>query len=116
MMHGLLTRTSKLVGLAGALALSLVAGCSSGQPDPAQRAVNAANRADQAASRAEAAASKAQQAATQAQAAASRVEQAANDAKAAADRAEAIAEKTMASGGSHRGGKRHRRHKAAEEG
>ncbi len=58
-MEGLMRKTSKLVGLAGAvLALSLLAGCSSNEPDPAQRAVNAANRADQAASRAEAAAQK----------------------------------------------------------
>jgi hypothetical protein len=114
-MEGLIKKTSKLVGLAAgaALALSFAAGCSSGQPDPAQRAVNAANRADQAASRAEAAATKSQQSAAQAQAAASRVEQAASDAKAAADRAEAIAAKTMA--GAHHGGARHRRHKKAEE-
>src|SRR5260370_42319423 len=63
-MEGFVMKTSKLVGLAGAaLALSLLAGCSSNQPDPAQRAVNAANRADQAASRADAAAQKASQAA-----------------------------------------------------
>src|SRR5271167_2273608 len=95
-MEGLMRKTSKLVGLAGAvLALSLLAGCSSNEPDPAQRAVNAANQADQAAARADAAAQKSAAAAAQAQAAASRVEQAASDAKAAADRAEAIASKTM---------------------
>jgi hypothetical protein len=110
-MEGLITKTCKLVGLAGAvLALSLMAGCSNA-PDPAQRAVNAANRADQAASRAEAASQKAQQAAASAQAAASRVEQAASDAKAAADRAEAIAAKTMASAPRHR--PMRRRHHAA---
>src|SRR5712692_2792887 len=113
-MEGLIRKTCKLVGLAGAVfALSLAAGCSN-EPDPAQRAVNAANRADQAASRAEAAGQRAQQAAASAQAAASRVEQAASDAKAAADRAEAIAAKTMSSAPSHRAA-RHRRHKAAEE-
>src|SRR6184192_3152278 len=106
-MEGLITKSSKLVGLAGAvLALSLLAGCSQG-PDPAQRAVNAANRADQAASRAEAASQKAQQAAASSQAAASRVEQAASDAKAAADRAEAIAAKTMSSAPKHHAGHRH---------
>ena len=95
-MEGLMRKSSKLVGLAGAvLALSLLAGCSSNEPDPAQRAVNAANQADQAAARADAAAQKSAAAAAQAQAAASRVEQAASDAKAAADRAEAIASKTM---------------------
>ena len=115
-MEGLIKKTSKLVGLAAgaALALSFAAGCSSGQPDPAQRAVNAANRADQAASRAEAAATKSQQSAAQAQAAASRVEQAASDAKAAADRAEAIAAKTMAGGKHAGGGGHHHRHKKAE--
>src|ERR1700674_392397 len=114
-MEGLMRKTSKLVVLAGAvLSLSLFAGCASNEPDPAQRAVNAANRADQAASRAEAASQKAQQAAASAQAAASRVEQAASDAKAAADRAEAIASKTMSSAPSHRRA-RHRRHKEAEE-
>jgi hypothetical protein len=113
-MEGLITKSSKLVALAGAvLALSLI-GCSSG-PDPAERAVNAANRADQAASRAEDASQKAQAAAQSAQAAATRVEQAANDAKAAADRAEAIAAKTMASGGAHHT-VHHHHHAAAAEG
>src|SRR5271167_4532495 len=103
-MEGLLRKSSKLVGLAGAvLALSLLAGCSSNEPDPAQRAVNAANQADQAAARADAAAA-------QAQAAASRVEQAASDAKAAADRAEAIAAKTMSE---HHEAHRVRRHRKA---
>src|ERR1035437_5044049 len=56
-MEGLMRKSSKLVGLAGAvLALSLLGGCSSNEPDPAQRAVNAANRADQAAARADSAA------------------------------------------------------------
>src|SRR5215472_5163989 len=89
-MEGLITRSCKLVGLAGAvLALSLMAGCSNA-PDPAQRAINAANRADQAASRAEAA----------------------SDAKAAADRAEAIASKSMSS--YREGGRRsYRRHRKA---
>src|SRR5579863_4182880 len=110
-MEGFMRKSSKLVGLAGAvLALSLLAGCSSNEPDPAQRAVNAANRADGAAARAEAASQKSSQAAAQAQAAASRVEQAASDAKAAADRAEAIASKTM-SGAKHGGGMHHRHHK-----
>ena|SRR5215469_4485032 len=113
-MEGLMRRTSKLVGLAGAiLALSLVAACSN-QPDPAQQAVNAANRADQAASRAEAASQRAQQAAAQAQAAASRVEQAASDAKAAADRAEAIASKTTAGTTMHRH-VHHHHHAAASD-
>jgi uncharacterized protein (DUF3084 family) len=113
-MEGLITKSSKLGGLAGAvLALSLFVGCSNA-PDPAQRAVNAANRADQAASRAEAASQKAQQAAASAQAAASRVEQAASDAKAAADRAEAIAAKTMASAPRRRAPSRHH-HKAASD-
>src|SRR5271165_2021419 len=95
-------KTSKLVGLAGvAMALSLAVGCSQG-PDPAQEAINAANKADASASRAEAAAQKAAQSASQAQAAAARVDQAAADAKSAADRAEAIAEKTMASAPHHR--------------
>src|SRR5260370_37844340 len=95
-MEGLMGKSSKLVGLGGAvLALSLLAGCSSNEPDPAQRAVNAANQADQAAARADAAAQKSAAAAAQAQAAASRVEQAASGAEAAADRAEAIASKTM---------------------
>src|ERR1700735_3088395 len=87
-MEGLLRKSSKLVGLAGAvLALSLLAaGCSSNEPDPAQRAVNAANQADQAAARADAAAQKSAAAAAQAQAAASRVEPAGRDAKAAAGR------------------------------
>ncbi|MGA7620072.1 MAG: hypothetical protein WBV99_11920, partial [Candidatus Binatus sp.] len=68
-MEGLMRKSSKLVGLAGAvLALSLLAGCSSNEPDPAQRAVNAANRADQAAARADAAAQKSAAAAAQAQA------------------------------------------------
>src|SRR5882724_11684291 len=108
-MEGLLRKSSNLVGLAGAvLALSLLAGCASNEPDPAQRAINAANRADQAASRAEAASQKAQQAAASAQAAASRVEQAASDAKAAADRAEAIASKTMANPPRHHAS--HHRH------
>jgi hypothetical protein len=111
-MEGLITKSSKLVGLAWAvLALSLLAGCSNA-PDPAQRAINAANRADQAASRAEAASQKAQQAAASSQAAASRVEQAATDAKAAADRAEAIAAKSMASAPRRRS---YRRHKKAAE-
>ena len=102
-MEGLMRKSSKLVGLAGAvLALSLLAGCSSNEPDPAQRAVNAANQADQAAARADAAAQKSAAAAAQAQAAASRVEQAASDAKAAADRAEAIASKTMSEHHEHR--------------
>src|SRR5271157_6131143 len=100
-MEGLMRKSSKLVGLAGAiLALSLLAGCSSNEPDPEQRAVNAANQADQAAARADAAAQNSAASAAQAQAAASRVEQAASDAKAAADRAEAIASKPM-SGGEH---------------
>jgi hypothetical protein len=108
-MEGLIAKSCKLLGLAGAvLALSLMAGCSPA-PDPAQRAINAANRADQAASRAEAASQKAQQASASSQAAASRVEQAASDAKAAADRAEAIASKSMSS---PRGGRRsYRRHR-----
>src|SRR6266436_234110 len=113
-MEGLMRKSSKLVGLAGAvLALSLLAGCSSNEPDPAQRAVNAANRADGAAARAEAASQKSSQAAAQAQAAASRVEQAASDAKAAADRAEAIASKTMSEHHEHHA-RRHRRAAAAE--
>ena len=95
-MEGLIRKGSKLVGLAGAvLALSLLAGCSSNEPSPEQRAVNAANQVDQAAARADAAAQKSAASAAQAQAAASRVEQAASDAKAAADRAEAIASKTI---------------------
>ena len=58
-MEGLMRKSSKLVGLAGAvLALSLLAGCSSNEPGPEQRAVNAANQADQAAARADAAAQK----------------------------------------------------------
>jgi len=53
-MEGLMRKSSKLIGLAGAvLALSLFVGCSSNEPDPAQRAVNAANQADQAAARAD---------------------------------------------------------------
>ena len=63
-MKGLITRASKLIVLAGAaLALSLLAGCAQ-QPDPAQRAVNAANQADQAATRPETAAEPAKTAAT----------------------------------------------------
>src|ERR1700687_3761517 len=102
-MEGLILRTTKLLGLAGAaLALSFMAGCSS-QPDPAQRAMNAAQQADASATRAEAASPAAQNAAQQAQASATKVEQAAADAKAAADRAEAIAAKTSMGGGHHRG-------------
>ena len=114
-MEGLMRKTSKLVGLAGAvLALSLLAGCSSNEPDPAQRAVNAANQADQAAARADAAAQKSAASAAQAQAAASRVEQAASDAKAAADRAEAIASKTMSEHHVHVHVHHHHRAAAAE--
>ena len=67
-MEGLIVRTTKLLGLAGAaLALSFMAGCSN-QPDPAQRATNAAQQADASATRAEAASTAAQNAAQQAQA------------------------------------------------
>jgi len=66
-MEGLMRKSSKLFVLSGAaLALSFATACSN-QPDPAQRAVNAANRADQAASRAEAASQKAQAAAAKAE-------------------------------------------------
>jgi len=79
-MEGLILRTTKLLGLAGAaLALSFMAGCSN-QPDPAQRATNAAQQADASATRAEAASTAAQGAATQAAASATMVEQAAADA------------------------------------
>lgn len=104
---------SRLIAASGLLvALTFVIGCSSSQPDPAERAVNAANRADSAAARADAASQKASQAAAQAQAAASRVEQAAADSKAAADRAEAIAAKTMS--GAPRHIRHHRHHVSAE--
>ena len=95
-MARMMRKSSKLVGMAGALFLfSMLAGCSSNEPTPEQRAVNAANQADAAAARADAAAQKAAASAAQAQAAASRVAQAASDAKAAADRAEAIASRAM---------------------
>ena len=115
-MEGLIIKSCKLVGLAGAvLALSLMAGCSSNEPTPEQRAVNAANRADQAASRAQAASQTAQQAAASSQAAAARVTQAAADAKAAADRAEAIAARTMATPRARKLGLYRHHHKAAAE-
>ncbi len=116
-MEGLILRTTKLLGLAGAaLALSFMAGCSK-QPDPAQRAMNAAQQADASATRAEAASTAAQSAGQQAAASATKVEQAAADAKAAADRAEAIAAKTSM-GGHHRGHRHammhHRRHRMSK--
>ena len=102
-MERLMRKSSRVVGLAGGLlALSLLGGCSSNEPTPEQRAVNAANQADQAAARADAAAQKAAASAAQAQAAAAQVQQAAGDAKAAADRAEAIASKTLAEQGPRR--------------
>ncbi len=101
----------KEVGLTSVILFLLLSGCSSSQPSPEQRAVSAANRADQAAARAQSASQTAQQAAASAQAAAGRVAQAASDAKAAADRAEAIAARTMASVPAHRARRVGRRHK-----
>jgi outer membrane murein-binding lipoprotein Lpp len=110
-MERLIRKSSMVVGLAGAiLAVSLLAGCSSNEPTPEQRATNAANQADQAAARADAAAQKSAASAAQAQAAASRVAQAASDAKAAADRAEAIASRTMSE---HHPMHHHRRHRGS---
>jgi len=95
-MEGQMRKSPILVGFAGALlALTMLAGCSSNEPTPEERATNAANQADAAAQRADAAAQKSAASAAQAQAAASQVAQAASDAKAAADRAEAIASKAI---------------------
>src|SRR5260370_26725593 len=95
-MEGLMRKTSKLVGLAGAvLALSLLGGCSSNEPDPAQRAVNAANQADQAAARADAAAQKSAAAAAQAPAAARPGEQAGRPAQGAPGRSGRSAAETL---------------------
>jgi hypothetical protein len=93
-MDTLSTRTSKLIGLAGAaVALAMFAAGCAGR-DAAQRAQQAAQQAATSAQSAQTAANSAQQAAAAAQAAATRTQQAAAGAKTAADRAEEVAAKT----------------------
>jgi hypothetical protein len=100
-MERLFGARSRLPSLVGGFALGLVGGVAltlwlvgfsvfSSEPDPAERATNAANQADAAASRAESASTSAQSTDASAQASASRAEQARTDAENAADRTEAI--------------------------
>src|SRR5579863_6482811 len=98
-MEGLITKSSRAVGVAALslLALTMIAGC--GPNKDVEAAQSAAQQADTSATRAEAASKQAQDAAASAQASASKVEQSASEAKDAADRAEAIAAKTDTGGG-----------------